>query len=160
MSDDTAIPEGSFTARGKERINLWKYDLADLAKDSGDICTYSLSYLRTHTSAAHETASNMQMRSPQLSDVEQHQYASAIYAAGFLDVHSAALVQLILHTLPLYQDIASQRAVVATIRQAVSNGTFLKTLAGALVKIDAAAVSRQVLIASFTQKIEYRQCQD
>lgn len=63
---------------------------------------------------------------------------------GFLEVHSAALVQLMLHTLPYYQDIASQRAVLAVVRQAVTNGTFLKALAGALVKLDATAVSRQV----------------
>lgn len=49
-----------------------------------------------------------------------------------------------LYTLPFYQDLDSQRAVLATVRQAVNNGTFLKTLAGALVKLDAAAVSRQV----------------
>lgn len=64
--------------------------------------------------------------------------------AGFLEAHSAALVQLMLYTLPVYQDLDSQRAVLATVRQAVTNGTFLKTLAGALVKLDAAAVSRQV----------------
>lgn len=62
---------------------------------------------------------------------------------GFLEAHSAALVQLMLYTLPFYQDLDSQRAVLATVRQAVNNGTFLKTLAGALVKLDAAAVSRQ-----------------
>ena len=64
--------------------------------------------------------------------------------AGFLEAHSAALVQLMLHTLPFYHDLDSQRAVTATVKQAVVNGTFLKTLAGALVKLDAAAVSRQV----------------
>lgn len=64
--------------------------------------------------------------------------------AGFLEAHSAALVQLMLYTLPVYLDLDSQRAVLATVRQAVTNGTFLKTLAGALVKLDAAAVSRQV----------------
>lgn len=52
-----------------------------------------------------------------------------------------------LHTLPIYQDIASQRAVLATVRQAITNGTFLKTLAAAVVKLDAAAVSRQVSLA-------------
>lgn len=35
MSDDDAIPQGSYTARGKERIKLWKHDLTDLAKDTG-----------------------------------------------------------------------------------------------------------------------------
>ena len=64
--------------------------------------------------------------------------------ADFLEVHAAPLVQLMLHTLPIYQDIASQRAVLATVRQAVTNGTFLKTLAGAIVKLDAETVSRQV----------------
>lgn len=49
-----------------------------------------------------------------------------------------------LHTLPFYQDLDSQRAVTATVKQAVTNGTFLKTLAGALVKLDTAAMSRQV----------------
>ena len=63
---------------------------------------------------------------------------------GFLEAHSAALVQLMLHTLPIYNDLDSQRAVTATVKQGVVNGTFLKTLAGALVKLDAAAVSRQV----------------
>ena len=52
-----------------------------------------------------------------------------------------------LHTLPIYQDIASQRAVLGTVRQAITNGTFLKTLAAAVVKLDAAAVSRQVSLA-------------
>ena len=69
-------------------------------------------------------------------------------SVGFLEVHSAALVQLMLHTLPYYQDLASQRAVLTTIRQAVANGTFLKTLAGAIVKLDAASVSRQVWLAN------------
>ncbi len=54
------------------------------------------------------------------------------------------MVQLMLHTLPIYQDSASQRAVLATVKQAVTNGTFLKTLAGAIVKFDAETVSRQV----------------
>ena len=66
------------------------------------------------------------------------------FVAGFLEAHSAALVQLMLHTLPFYHDLDSQRAVTATVKQAVLNGTFLKTLAGALVKLDVAAVSRQV----------------
>jgi len=64
--------------------------------------------------------------------------------ADFLEVHAASLVQLMLHTLPVYQDSASQRAVLATVKQAVTNGTFLKTLAGAVVKLDAETVSRQV----------------
>jgi len=64
--------------------------------------------------------------------------------ADFLEVHAASLVQLMLHTLPVYQDSASQRAVLATVKQAVTNGTFLKTLAGAIVKLDAETVSRQV----------------
>ena len=64
--------------------------------------------------------------------------------ADFLEFHAASLVQLMLHTLPIYQDSASQRAVLATIKQAVTNGTFLKTLAGAIVKLDADTVSRQV----------------
>lgn len=64
--------------------------------------------------------------------------------ADFLEVHAASLVQLMLHTLPIYQDSASQRAVLATVKQAVTNGTFLKTLAGAIVKLDADSVSRQV----------------
>ena len=74
-------------------------------------------------------------------------YTSHTVIAGFLEVHSAALVQLMLYTLPLYQDVASQRAVVVTIRVAVANGTFLKTLAGSLVKLDAARLSRQVMTA-------------
>lgn len=78
--------------------------------------------------------------------------------AGFLEVHSAALVQLILYTLPLYQDVASQRAVVATIRVAVANGTFLKTLAGSLVKLDAAKLSRQVSVACIHLLSPYWSC--
>ncbi len=35
MSDDDAIPQGSYTVLGKQRINLWKEDLNDLAKDAG-----------------------------------------------------------------------------------------------------------------------------
>ena len=35
MSDDDAIPQGSYTVRGKERIRLWKQDLTELAKDAG-----------------------------------------------------------------------------------------------------------------------------
>ena len=77
---------------------------------------------------------------------------SSARPAGFLEVHSTALVQLMLHTLPVYLDMASQRAVIATIRQAVTNGIFLKTLAGALVKLDAAAVSRQVVYGSGDQE--------
>lgn len=38
MSDDDAIPQGSYTARGKERIKLWKHDLTDLVKDTGKQC--------------------------------------------------------------------------------------------------------------------------
>ena len=68
----------------------------------------------------------------------------ALLVAGFLEAHSAALVQLMFHTLPFYHDLDSQRAVTATVKQAVVNGTFLKTLAGALVKLDVAAMSRQV----------------
>ena len=64
--------------------------------------------------------------------------------ADFLEVHAVSLVQLMLHTLPIYQDSASQRAVLATVKQAVTNGTFLKTLAGAIVKLDADSVSSQV----------------
>lgn len=67
-----------------------------------------------------------------------------LYYTGFLEVHSAALVQLVLYTLPLYQDVASQRIVQATIRVAVANGTFLKTFAGSLVKLNAGRLSRQV----------------
>ncbi|DBB12167.1 TPA: hypothetical protein ACH3X3_006274 [Trebouxia sp. C0006] len=96
MSDDDAIPQGSYTVRGKQRIKLWTEDLTDLAKD-----------------------------------------------ADFLEVHAVSLVQLMLHTLPIYQDSASQRAVLATVKQAVTNGTFLKTLAGAIVKLDPDSVSRQ-----------------
>lgn len=55
-----------------------------------------------------------------------------------------------LHTLPIYQDIASQRAALGTVRQAITNGTFLKTLAAAVVKLDAAAVSRQVSLAMYS----------
>ena len=76
--------------------------------------------------------------------MRQQQSEVCHYVTGFLDVHSPALVQLVLHTLPVYQDIASQRAVAAVIRQAVTNPTFLKSLAGALVKVDASTVSRQV----------------
>lgn len=36
MSDDDAIPQGSYTVRGKQRIQLWKHDVTDLAKDSGE----------------------------------------------------------------------------------------------------------------------------
>ena len=35
MSEDDAIPQASYTVRGKERIKLWKHDLSDLAKDTG-----------------------------------------------------------------------------------------------------------------------------
>ena len=35
MSDDDAIPQGSYTVRGKQRIKLWTEDLTDLAKDAG-----------------------------------------------------------------------------------------------------------------------------
>lgn len=76
-----------------------------------------------------------------------------IAVAGFLEDHSAALVQLILYTLPLYQDIASQRAVVATIRTAVANGTFLKTLAGSLVKLEPTRLSRQVHYAGTSKHL-------
>ena len=75
-----------------------------------------------------------------------------IAVVGFLEDHSAALVQLMLYTLPLYQDNASQRAVVATIRTAVANGTFLKTLAGSLVKLEPARLSRQVHYAGISKR--------
>lgn len=35
MSDADVIPQGSYTAQGKERIRLWRNDLAELAKDPG-----------------------------------------------------------------------------------------------------------------------------
>lgn len=35
MSEDDPLPETSYTAEGKERVSLWKRDLAGLAKDAG-----------------------------------------------------------------------------------------------------------------------------
>ena len=35
MSEDEVLPQASYTAEGKERIRLWRNDLADLAKDAG-----------------------------------------------------------------------------------------------------------------------------
>ena len=35
MSEDDLLPETSYTAEGKERIQLWKQDMSDLAKDTG-----------------------------------------------------------------------------------------------------------------------------
>jgi hypothetical protein len=46
-------------------------------------------------------------------------------------------------TLPLYGDLASQRAVLATLRTALASETFLKTFAAMLLRADGAHVSRQ-----------------
>lgn len=45
MSEDDLLPETSYTAEGKERIQLWKQDMSDLAKDTGGP---DLLNLRTH----------------------------------------------------------------------------------------------------------------
>ena len=50
---------------------------------------------------------------------------------------------LLFQTLPVYGDLASQKAVLATVRTALSNETFLKTFAATLLRTDGARVSRQ-----------------
>ena len=143
MSDDDVLPQASYTAHGKERIRLWRSDMTELAKDAGahqllSVCTTTYVLVCMHQRARLSWCYCKYLQ-------EQ-----CFIVAGFLEAHSAALVQLMLHTLPFYQDLDSQRAVIATVKQAVVNGTFLKTLAGALVKLDAAAVSRQVKLIVLT----------
>lgn len=63
--------------------------------------------------------------------------------AGDLDSSAASLCGLLFQTLPVYGDLASQKAVLATVRSAVGNETFLKTFAATLLRTDGARVSRQ-----------------
>lgn len=45
MSEDDVLPETSYTAEGKERVELWKRDLTDLAKDTGQAVRCSGMYI-------------------------------------------------------------------------------------------------------------------
>ena len=53
--------------------------------------------------------------------------------AGVLDSRAAELCSLLFSTLPTY-DVRSQRAVLAVLRVALDNETFLRTFAAALVR--------------------------
>lgn len=66
-----------------------------------------------------------------------------IACPGFVESNAAQLSSTIFSTLPLYSDLPSQRAVLATLRIALSNETFLKTFAASLLRTDGAKVSRQ-----------------
>ena len=74
---------------------------------------------------------------------------------GFLDQHAAELVQLVLATLPEYHDSPSQHAVLAFLQQALSNETFTKTFAGALVKLPGSKSSSQVQFTHAFQMLQY-----
>lgn len=63
--------------------------------------------------------------------------------AGDLDSSAATLSGLLFQTLPVYGDLASQKAVLATVRNALGNESFLKTFAATLLRTDGARVSRQ-----------------
>ena len=63
--------------------------------------------------------------------------------AGDLDSSAARLCGLLFQTLPVYGDLASQKAVLATVRSALGNETFLRTFAATLLRTDGARVSRQ-----------------
>ena len=68
----------------------------------------------------------------------------SVCPAGFLEANAAELVQLIFQTLPVYDSLVLQRAVLAFLRWCcLRNETFLKTVAGALVRLGARNMPKQ-----------------
>lgn len=57
-----------------------------------------------------------------------------VYSAGFLEENAGELVDLVFQTLPLYQNLATQRAVLKFLKQCLHNKAFLKTMAATIVR--------------------------
>lgn len=62
---------------------------------------------------------------------------------GTAEASAAAWCSTLFQALPLYTDLASQRAVLGVLRVALRNETFLKTFAATLMRTDGSKVSRQ-----------------
>ena len=62
---------------------------------------------------------------------------------GTAETSAAAWCSALFQALPLYTDLASQRAVLGVLRVALRNETFLKTFAATLMRTDGAKISRQ-----------------
>jgi len=63
--------------------------------------------------------------------------------ADFVSSNAADLVQLMFQTLPYYRDATSQRAVLHFLKPCLQNETFLKAMAGALVRLGPHRLPRQ-----------------
>ncbi len=66
-----------------------------------------------------------------------------LFIAGTVEASAASWCSTLFQALPLYTDLASQRAVLGVLRVALRNETFLKTFAAMLMRTDGARVSRQ-----------------
>lgn len=62
---------------------------------------------------------------------------------GTVEGSAASWCSTLFQALPLYTDLASQRAVLRLLRVALRNETFLKTFAATLMRTDGARISRQ-----------------
>lgn len=72
-----------------------------------------------------------------------HAYIILPSLADFLTGNAVDLVQLVFQTLPYYRSMDSQRAVMQFLRQTVRNDTFMKAMAGAVVKQSSQRLPRQ-----------------
>lgn len=66
-----------------------------------------------------------------------------VCCAEFVESSAARISRLIFDTLPVYGNLGSQRAVLATLRTALCNETFMRTFAATLLRTDGEHVSRR-----------------